>query len=226
MQPDHEPSTPVRDTTLGILVSLYLILLGFFAVLNSISYDRVDKAGAVLDSINESFKAPERAGPEIVDLLAGGGEAGAARILVEQLRGVFKNAVIFEGRFAVNGSSSLKILLPREDVFAAGNEITDNAKRQFETLGTLLAGLDSGRNAELEIGLGIGQYFPSSETSARRPSELSRVDSLARLLAGIDGLGTKFGVGYAVLAPEYVQIHFKVFEGPRSAVTFSARPGG
>ena len=113
MQPDQKSPLPIRDTTLGILVSLYLILLGFFAVLNSLSEDRVEKAGAVLDSLNRSFKAAERPGIEMVNLLEGGGEGTAERALISELRQLFPNAVTFAGSFPPGGDTSNKVFPPR-----------------------------------------------------------------------------------------------------------------
>jgi hypothetical protein len=224
VQSDPNSPSPVRDTTLGILVSLYLILLGFFAVLNSVSHDRVDKAGAVLDSVNKSFKAAERPGTEVLNLLDGGGEGVAEKALIGDLRQLFSNAVTYNGSFLVGGDTSLKILLPKADIFETDGRLSTKAQAQFEALGSLLEAFDSRRRVELAMSLGVGERFPSLGTTGC-PAVLYQADTLAQGLGKIAGLSTKFGVGFAILEPEFVQLHFRILVAGRSTLTFSSVRG-
>ncbi len=216
MQPDQRSPLPIRDTTLGILVSLYLILLGFFAVLISVSEDRVDKAGAVLDSVNQSFKAAERPGIEMVDLLAGGGEGAAERALISELHQLFSNAVTFTGSFPPRGATSLKILLPKAEIFEADERLSARAQDQFEALGPLMAAFDNKRRVEIAVSLGVGERFPSPQLSGGRSNALRQAGALSQSLEKIQGLRSNFGVGYAVLEPEFVQLHFRILAASRS----------
>lgn len=222
MHPDQESPAPIRDTTLGILVSLYLILLGFFAVLNSLSEDRVDKAGAVLDSINRSFKAAERPGIEMVNLLEGGGEGTAERALISELRQLFPNAVTFAGSFPPGGATSLKILLPKAEIFETDERLTARAQDQFEALGPLIAAFDNTRRVEIAVSLGVGERFPTPESTGRRSNALRHAGTLAQSLEKIPGLRPNFGVGYAVLEPEFVQLRFRILAPGRLPLTFTS----
>ncbi|MCH8201741.1 MAG: hypothetical protein IH996_01395 [Proteobacteria bacterium] len=225
MQPDQKSPLPIRDTTLGILVSLYLILLGFFAVLNSFSEDRVDKAGAVLDSVNQSFKAAKRPGIETVDLLAGGGEGVGERALISELRRLFSNAVTFAGSFPSGGDTSLKILLPIAEIFDTDERLSAKAQEQFEALGLLMAAYDNNRRIEVAVFLGIGEKFPSLELTGRPSKALRQAETLSQSLEKIPGLGSNFGVGYIVLEPEFVQLHFRTLAAGRSPLTFTSGRG-
>lgn len=225
VQPDQESPLPIRDTTLGILVSLYLILLGFFAVLNSLSEDRVDKAGAVLDSVNRSFKAAERPGIEMVDLLAGGGQDAAERALISELRRLFSNAVTFAGSFPPGGDTSLKILLPKAEIFDTDERLSARAQDQFEALGPLIAAFDNTRRVEIAVSLGIGERFPSPGLTGEGPKALRQAGTLSQSLEKIQGLRSSFGVGYAVLEPEFVQLHFRILAAGRWPMTFTSGRG-
>ncbi len=225
MQPDQKSALPIRDTTLGILVSLYLILLGFFAVLNSLSEDRVDKAGAVLDSVNRSFKAAEQPGIEMVNLLEGGGQAAAERELISELRQLFPNAVTFAGSFPPGGDTSLKIVLPKAEIFEADERLSARAQDQFEALGPLMAAFDNKRRVEIAVSLGIGERFPSAEPTGGRSNALRQAETLSQSLENIQGLRSNFGVGYAVLEPEFVQLHFRILAAGRSPLTFTSGRG-
>ncbi len=225
MQPDQKSPLPIRDTTLGILVSLYLILLGFFAVLNSLSEDRVDKAGAVLDSVNRSFKAAERPGIEIVNLLEGGGEGAAERALISELRQLFPNAVTFAGSFPPGGDTSLKILLPKAEIFETDERLTARAQDQFEALGPLMAAFDNKRRVEIAVSLGIGERFPSPQLTGRRSNASRQAETLSQSLENMQGLRSNFGVGYAMLEPEFVQLHFRILAAGRSPLTFTSGRG-
>ncbi len=224
-QPDQKSPVPIRDTTLGILVSLYLILLGFFVVLNSLSEDRVDKAGAVLDSVNQAFKAAERPGIEIVNLLEGGGEGAAERALISELRQLFPNAVTFAGSFPPGGDTSLKILLPKAEIFESDERLTVGAQDQFEALGPLIAAFDNTRRVEIAVSLGVGERFPSPELAGGRSNALRQAGTLAQSLEKIHGLRSNFGVGYAVLEPEFVQLRFRILAAGRSPLTFTSGRG-
>ena len=222
MQPDQKSALPIRDTTLGILVSLYLILLGFFVVLNSVSEDRVDKAGAVLESVNRSFKAVEQPGIEMVNLLEGGGEGAAERALISELRQLFSNAVTFAGSFPPGGDTSLKILLPKAEIFETDDRLSARAQDQFEALGPLMAAFDNKRRVEIAVSLGVGNRFPSPELTGGRSNDLRQAETLSRSLEGIQGLRFNFGVGYAVLESEFVQLHFRFPAAGRSQLTFTS----
>ena len=221
VQPDPNSPPPIRDTTLGILVSLYLILLGFFAVLNSISQDRVDKAGAVLDSLKQSFNAAARPATEVIDLLRGGGPTQADRTFAEALKSVFYNAVTLEGSFPAAGQRSFKILIPKNELISAAGEITEIAKKQFEKLDSALGALANGRSVELEIGLGIGDSF----SPIRSAEALRDVDELTQLLGGVTHLRGKFGIGYAILDRDFVQINIRLLTAGRPRLTFSSGRG-
>lgn len=58
------------DQTLILMTSLYLMLIGFFAVLNSLSNHELVKSRTVIDSVKSTFNAVYAPNAPEVDLVA------------------------------------------------------------------------------------------------------------------------------------------------------------
>lgn len=225
MLPDpKEDPPPVKDSTLGILVSLYLLLLAFFAVLNSVSNQQVSKAGAVMESVSSAFDSFHSEKTKVIDLMGDIKVGLPERSLITRLRGIFDSAISLEGLFASRGGTTIRMVLPASDFFFDGDtEIRDDVSPRLAALGQLLVEAPIGEKREMEIAIGTGDAFPPGADGSLLA--LRRADSMARKMAEIGVPRSAFAVGFALLEEEFVTIHIRVTNAEKSVLTFADEAG-
>lgn len=131
-----------QDRSVHIFVSLYLILIAFFMVLNAFSNQETAKAAAVMDSVNSAFKKIHLPKVSVVDLLARDQLDAHSDVFYEEVEGVLAGLVGFPGQYPSRGGNVLKVELPAAILFEGTelhiradqtrfiNELADLLKRQ------------------------------------------------------------------------------------------------
>src|SRR5690606_15194347 len=95
-------ATAGGQSSLQLHISLFLILIAFFMVLNALSNQEVTRRGAVIESVQNAFRRPlPRA--EDLDLLAGRQLDAHMAEFHEALAGIFAAMTEFPGQFGWPG---------------------------------------------------------------------------------------------------------------------------
>jgi len=102
------------------LLSLNLILLAFFILLNALSEVRADKSRAVLDSINRTFRGELVSPEDDLAYIASLGSLPRAAALVRAVGSVFESAFPLARSSQLNRADMMRIDLPVTDLFKPG----------------------------------------------------------------------------------------------------------
>ncbi|HPF46260.1 MAG: flagellar motor protein MotB [Alphaproteobacteria bacterium] len=152
---------PVGDTT-SLFVSLYLIILAFFMVLNSISNQSQTKIKSATESVSRAFDNPFEQNADFVDVT----EEDATDLppndeFYEQLQGVFASLIGFEGKFPTQGGNTIKVEFKQSDIYdAESSEFRKDQDAFFFQLSRFLNSEGIGSIREIEYIIYTGNKFP------------------------------------------------------------------
>lgn len=214
----HRAERRPTDPTVTLFVSLYVILLAFFIVMNAVSNQTTARALAVLDSVERAFERPFPLPAEHPGLLPSAphpvidttflADAGA---LVSALEGVRRS-------YPAKGGS---VLLVDFDVhrlfFEDSARLSEQAAPFLHGLAALLAGAEAGERREALF------YFGSDGDEGGLV--YARADALARALEKAGAPAGSIGVG---LAPDRRgrKVELRLDSAPQTRSRVSLAPAG
>lgn len=176
-QPESVPAGGV--STMDLLVSLFLILLAFFVVLNSISSQKIAKAQAVVGSVSTKFDKNT------------GEKSGASKLITQsaldspsdqfyaELRGSVETMTDFSDNYPTRDDGLLRLELAPDILFVRGQSRLRFDQSQFlDNLAAVLNRTSSGEQRTLEIlvrgGSGsIGNDWRGPSLYVQRAAELA-----------------------------------------------------
>ena len=104
------------DTT-SLFVSLYLIVLAFFMVLNSISNQSQTKIKSATESVSRAFDNPFEPNADFIDVTESENSNLPNDEFYEQLQGVFASLVGFDEKFPTQGGNVIKVNFKQSDIY-------------------------------------------------------------------------------------------------------------
>lgn len=156
-----EEKKPGGDTT-SLFVSLYLIILAFFMVLNSISNQSQTKVKSATDSVTRAFDNPFAPDADFVDITGEETTNLPNDEFHEQLRGVFASLVGFEGRFPTQGGNVIRVEFDQSDLYEEeSSQFKSNQQAFLTQLTNFLKYEGAGTVREVEYIIYTGDSFPT-----------------------------------------------------------------
>ncbi len=221
------PTQNAGDSSMGIFVSLYLLLLAFFVVLNSISNQEQSRAGAVMESVNSAFKKQFAPKANFIDLLTKPDAIAPNDEFVDDVRGFLASVLGLEGRFPTDGGNLLQVNLPVSAIFETGTAALRPDRDAFiAQLTDMVLREKPGEHREVEFIFEIGARSlsvtpqPEQTLAVRRASLLA--DSL--ILEGFPVAGLSTGIVPG--AAETIRVVFRSRVQNAGAVTFKDASDG
>jgi|TARA_R110002096_G_scaffold435927_1_gene664304 hypothetical protein len=152
---------PGGDTT-SLFVSLYLIILAFFMVLNSISNQSQTKVKSATDSVSRAFDNPFAPEADFIDV----SEADDSQLpndeFYEQLQGVFASLIGFDKKFPTQGGNVIRVEFNQSDVYEEQSSVfRPDQEAFFFQLSRFLQSESIGTVREIEYIVYTGDNFPS-----------------------------------------------------------------
>jgi len=172
------------DSTMGLFVALYLILLAFFIVLTSISQQSSSRATAAMESVNATFKQAGIAdnGFDPAELKS----AASDPVLIEIDR-AFSSAFNVKGQYAVSGGHIYQVQLPGAYLFEAGSfRVRTNVHPVLDQLLAALQGAPNGETQEMALLFGSGTGNVDRELTRSQEIAVRRAGSFARYMSERD----------------------------------------
>lgn len=184
------------DHTMGLFVSLYLILLAFFIVLDSASVRVAGLTEQAVDSVNETFRdeAGEQNQQSVPDT------AGEARRKAElqAVRGLFSQALAVEGLLSGPDGSRFEVQFPASLLFRDGALDVRADRRTFlRDLTRIAQGADAGYRRDILILFGSGAAAGQGVQDAIDLLSIRRSASLANQFAENGLQRQRFASGFA-----------------------------
>lgn len=208
------------DNTTSLFLSLYLLLLAFFIVLNTISETRDERVAEAVNSVKETFRNYSPPSREFLESAANPDSMIAAEIYLEDIRNVF-SAHLKNAKFQLKTDGTLlRTLVPADELFESGSErMAPATGRLMDAIANGLGTARSGTRREIEILIGSGETLP--ETNALgRVLVLRRSSAFARALRARGVAGNSIASGLRAGDPNTVELTFYVRKIGSSDVTF------
>ncbi len=150
------------DDTTGLFVSLYLIVLAFFVVMNSISNQDQNKVNAATESVTRAFSNPYEPEADFVDVSANEKALTPNDEFYDQILGVFASLVGFEGKFPTKGGDVVKVKFKTSNLFEDDSrEFRPEQQAFLKQLSGYLAGGRDSEKREIDIVIYSGKVLPS-----------------------------------------------------------------
>jgi len=208
------------DKTIYLFLSLYLLLLAFFIMLNTISNARDERVAKAVESVKETFQNYSPSSREFLSSAANPDSMIAAEAYLDDIRNVF-SAQFQDAKFQrkTNGTL-LRVLIPARSLFADDSEtLNPDVRSLLDAISTGLGSSRPGTRREVEVIIGTGEQLPDVE-NVGQVLGLRRSSALARGLRthGVDGKSVVGGLRQG--DTEMVQMTFYVRKLGATGVTF------
>jgi hypothetical protein len=208
------------DPGIVALLSLKLLLLGFFILLNALSQFEDQRARQVLESVNEAFNGRVQASERHAPVASGLGALEQTRAMIRTVDRLFRS-LIPAVRSEVSASGGHLLLeLPAETLFQpAGVPLQPGRDLLLRRFAMALA--DEGRiGLDYEVELLHGVPDGALATRSAAPSgglEVRRLGALARQLVRLGVPAKKLSVALLPGRPGKVQLVVQAYDGPLGA---------
>ena len=210
-----------RDPTVIVFLSIFLLLLGFFILLNAISEESQVRAELVKGSVAATFRS-QRTTPS--EFTAAGTRAGvfkSAGNYQDALEGVFEKTIPVTSREKLPPGAVLQVRIPPLRIFRKGRvEFHSRSAPLLEAIADILSRPEAGRIYEVELIVG-GDLANSVSDVARRSFLIGRLGAFAARLRGLGVPGQAIRVGLATRRGDSLQLTFFDREAERARRSFA-----
>lgn len=193
------------DSTMGLFVALYLILLAFFIILTAVSQQSAVRASAAMESVNTVFKetgvAQTGANPNALQ------SAASDPVLIEIER-AFTSAFDIRGQFAVAGGNIYQVQMPTDYMFEPGSfRVRASVHPTLDQLLAVLNTAPTGQKQELALLFGRGSGAVDREMTRSQEIAVRRAGSFARYME--NGGFENFSAGFTDISTDDVMLVFR-----------------
>ncbi len=211
----RRPGSRRGDPNVVALLSLKLLLLGFFILLNALSEFEEHRTRSVLDSVNEAFDgridAPESHAPFAAAL----GPLEQGRAMMEEVGRLFHSLLPAVRSEHAADRGRLQLELPAETLFRPGG-IALQPGRDLLLRGLVAALASDGRlGLDFEVELLHGaDTLAAPSAPPGGPLEMQRLGALVRLLVRLGLPARKLSIGMLPGRPGKVRLVVQAYHGP------------
>jgi flagellar motor protein MotB len=166
-----------RNALLLQMLSVYLLLLAFFVVLNSISHVEAARTRAVSGSLNETFSVDGRPDERTVLFTSDAGSAPRDAAMLTRIGDLIRTELELVEARDVEPGRSMEITLPADVLFVPGRASIDPLRRPLiERIARSLADPLPGMRYDADIIVGTDG---SARLSTRRAAYLASIFTVA-----------------------------------------------
>lgn len=194
------------DSTLGLFVALYLILLAFFIILTSVSQQSVDKVSAAMDSVNTVFNE-SRGDVEPDSYLSDLALASADPVLVA-IQSSFVAEFDIPGKFDVSDGYIYQVQLPVTYLYEPGSYLVRSSIHPvIDQILQSLKDAPYGSRQQMVLLFGKGLGTTDGELTRSQQIAVRRAGSFARY---VEERGLRdFASGFAQIPDDEVMVVFR-----------------
>lgn len=218
-------SAAEKSSTVVVSLSLYLIILAFFILMNAISHPEEELAKGVLDSIGSTFKSFPQTFANSLDLSAGGAGFNDVDGFEDSIREIFESSFPLVRITPSAVYNQLEVTLPVESLFAPGRaKIQGRNEPMLDRLANILSRRTPGLRFELEVLLSSP---PLDSDTPRADSALyvERAGAIARELGARGVPPAHISAGVEERDPEWLRFLFIIRLIDEPAAGFAPPPG-
>lgn len=214
------PEVP-KDPTLALFLGLYLILLAFFVLLNTMATPKQDRVKAVMGSLLSTFSTEilNKANP--TEFAASVGDSLAVEEFHREVRDFFQVAVPLSRVEFYSAGTVMRIRMPAEQLFEAGSTLLrEDSEDLMYRVTRALSRRVSGLNYELEFSTFTGPFLADAGATAQI-LEIARAGAFARAVQKRGSPASSVVIGAQPGNPGEIEMVFQVRVASGSQIDFS-----
>jgi len=217
----QENETRHEDAGIVLMLSLQLILLAFFILINSIAEIESMRMRAVLDSVDNAFNGTYRSIPDPATAPAGSGVLTEATDGLSQVHALVSAAIPGANAKYVGDSETLRIDLPANALFAIGEDRLRASRADLvrRLARALMPDPSGAQRYEVEVLHGTarrsGHEAPAPDGTL--PLEIRRDGALAQALRAQGLPAEALSIGLLPNRPELIRLILRARNGGGSA---------
>lgn len=158
----HRPARGRQDPNIVAMLSLYLLVLAFFILLNALSKIEEDRARVVMESVNEAFDGRVRSVESLEERPAALDELTDAATLIDELYKLFDSTIPATRARLSADAPVMQLELNADLLFRSGRAALQPGRRLL--LKRLAAALLDERNSRLHLELELLHGVPADRT--------------------------------------------------------------
>lgn len=195
---------------MSLFVSLYLILLAFFIILNSISNQATAKSSATMESVNNTFSNDNPSPATELDLQSDEVMSAPLDDLLTKIQGRFYAEFEIEGRFSNEGGRALEIRFPVNYLFDRGSFELGTARQTFlSDIVSDLNNINAGNKLDVAFLFGTGGEVISKNVTRSQEIAIRRAGALARYLRTQGIRAGQFSTGFTGIENDQIIAVFR-----------------
>lgn len=193
------------DSTMGLFVALYLILLAFFIVLTTISQQSAARASAAMESVNAVFK---EAGATDNGVVQGDIHSATSDPVLIEIERAFTTAFNVTGQYAVSSGHIYQVQLPVSYLFEAGSfRVRPDVHPILDELLGVLNRAPNGQKQEMTLLFGSGGPTVDRELTRSQEIAVRRAGSFARYMQAQSF--NNISSGFSALEEDQIMLVFR-----------------
>ncbi len=218
---DDEPQAAQKDPTLALFLGLYLILLAFFVLLNTMASLKEDRVKAVIGSLLSTFSTEILNTQNPTEFTASVGDILATKEFHREIRDFFEVAVPLSRVELFSAGSVMRIRMPADQLFEASSIVIredrdDLIFRIVRALKRRVAGL----RYEVEFSTFTGPFL-GDEAVTGQVIEIARAGAFARAIQDSGAPVNSLTIGAQPGNPGEIELTFLVRVVDEARIEFS-----
>ena len=208
---EFDKPEPVKDTGPYLMLSLFLLLLAFFILLNSISTREEEKSRAVLSSLGSTFRSAVEKGATGEVLVSKLGANPEPEDLIAEMKRLWITAIPITRVEVLTPGRKMEMIVPANKMFPGGESLLRKDREAlFRAIGHVMSTNARGFVNELEIVLGTESVSAESLRKGGSNLELDRAIETAERLVKSGTPADTISVGIRRGNKRRVQMRFYV----------------
>ena len=208
-----------------IFLSLFLLLLAFFILLNALATIEETKSRKVLSSVAATFRSLVDADTTAQILISDLGPAPEVYEVMDALEQLWVTAVPVTRVDRLTRGQVMQMTLPVNELFLGGEPVLRGDRDAlFDRTSLLLRLKTAASHVEMQIVFGVREGEDARSASGGRLA-LERAGTIASLLSRFGAPDDRLSVGLRDGDPKEMRIRFEVRDADRAQVTFGQGTG-
>ena len=209
-----------KDSGPLIFLSLFLLLLAFFILLNALATIEETKSRRVLTSVAATFRSVADVKTTAQILVADLGKTPEPQELLDAMERLWVTAIPVVDVDQVTPGEIMQMAFPANELFVGGKADMRTDRRQLlEAVARVLAVPAKGSASELQLVLG-SDPVSQSQLLAAGNLPMRRATTLADALVALGAPADTISVGIREGKPKSMRMRFAVRDAGRAHVTF------
>jgi len=218
---EEPPKDSPKDPTLALFLGLYLILLAFFVLLNTMATLKEDRVKAVLGSLLSTFSTEILNTLNPTEFTASVGNELSTQEYHREIRDFFEVAVPLSRVEFFSAGSVMQIRMPADQLFESGSIVfrEDRGDLMFRIIRALKRRV-SGLRYEVEFSTFTGPFI-GNEAAAGQVIEIARAGAFARAVEAGGARVNSLTIGAQPGNPGEIEMSFLVRVEAEARIDFS-----